>query len=169
MANRKSPAAGFAASIALVILGCVAGSAAVSEGAGRHSVLAPAGAGALSEYAMMVSIEQPDPGEGGEEDTSDTVPEKEFDTKPGTGVPTTTTTPWGGTQPDSATHRQAPPSITFPGTADTLSPASSSTPRSAGAATSTTSSRRGILGIHPIALIAGLIALHIFVVTVAGK
>ncbi len=119
---------------------------------------------------MTVSIEQPDPGAGGEEDTSDVPePDKEFKTQPGDnkGVPTTN---WGGTVPDSTNHRQSPPT-TFPGvgTSDTLSPASSSTPRSAGTATSTTSSRRGLLGIHPIALIAGLIALHVFVVTVAGK
>jgi hypothetical protein len=120
---------------------------------------------------MTVSIEQPDPGEGGEEDTSDTVPEKEFPTQPGGNQPPPPPSPtWGGTVPDSVSHRQAPPpSITFPGTADTLSPTSPSYPRSAGTAPSTASSRRGILGIHPIALIAGLIALHIFVVTVAGK
>ncbi len=29
--------------------------------------------------------------------------------------------------------------------------------------------RRGVLGLHPLALLAGLVAFHIFIVTVAGK
>ena len=29
--------------------------------------------------------------------------------------------------------------------------------------------RRGVIGLHPLALLAGLIAVHIFVITVAGK
>ena len=131
----------------------------------------------LSDYVMLASIEQPDPGAGGEEDSMETKPLEPAEPKGGTppaNQPIPSKLPPGFSLPDTA-RAHPDSSFSFPGgnaaVSESIGPASSVLPFPGGAAAPRTpaKTRRGIMGLHPIALLAGLIAFHIFVVTVAGK
>jgi hypothetical protein len=155
--------------MALVLLACgVALSAAASSAAdvtgapgGRawHSVSAPATLLALSDYVMQP---QPDDEGGGEEDTTNTDrPTFEKKDQPPANQPTgqqpaTQSFPGGNQAPFETLG--APSSQSVP-TGGTYSP-----PPPPGG-----KHRRGIIGLHPLALLVGLVALHIFVVTKVVK
>jgi hypothetical protein len=147
--------------MALVLLACgVVLSAAASSAAevtgtpgGRawHSVSAPATLLALSDYVM-----QP-PGDegGGEEDTPDTTRPfiEKKDQPPATPPPPATQSFPGGNQAPFETLG-APTTQSLPTAGGYSAP-----PPPGG------KHRRGIIGLHPLALLVGLVALHIFVVT----
>jgi hypothetical protein len=164
-----------AASLLLVL---VAGSTLVSSGtaeavSGRasrpwRSVTAPPVLLALSNYVM-----QPDPGEGGEGDTTDVEPPiKEHEPPPqptGSGQPKPL--PGFSTQ-DTTTRRDsmfstpglAPVETIGPSTTILPVPSAAGPPRPLGV-----KGRHGVFGVPPLVLLVGLIALHVFVVKVAGK
>jgi len=138
-----------------------------------RSVSAPTNVLTLSDYVMVASSDQPDPGVGGDEDSTDAQP-REPETKggtPPTNQPTPPNLPFS--VPDTAkSHGDS--SFSFPGhnpaASETIGPASPILPFPGGAAARTpVKTRRGIMGLHPIALLVGLVAFHIFIVTVAGK
>lgn len=138
-----------------------------------RSVTAPALVLTLSNYVM-----QP-PGEpgGGDEDVPDTARVFEPRTpapQPGApgGTPTTPFQPKFNI-PDT-TSRHSDSLFSVPGRApvETIGPATTILPAPSSTQPSRppgARARRGILGVHPLAILVGLIALHIFVVTVAGK
>ncbi len=124
---------------------------------------------------LAMATEQPEPGEGSD------VPRDPTGTKPKRIVePTPTTNQQPSGNPNfnkSDTTSRANSTKSFPGgdstALETLGPGSgvqafptANIPRPTAAAPR---ARRGVLGIHPLAILAGLVALHIFIVTVAGK
>lgn len=161
---------------ALLLLAVVAASAGAPERASAapaprpwRSVSAPAAVLTLADHVMQPDL--PETGEGGEEDTTDLPELRERDappasqptfTPPGTGP--------GFSIPDTSRSR-SDSVLTFPGGAAGFDSMGSAIGKSSGgtAAPPGAKPRRGILGLHPTALLVSLVALHIFVVTVAGK
>ena len=135
-----------------------------------RSVAAPADLLTLSDYVLQAPGDQPEPGEG-----EGDVPETSRILEPQTPPPQPTP---GGNQPDpfrprfdiqdTAGRRD---SLFKAAPVETIGPPSNllPLPSSAGSAPPGPRARRGVLGIHPLALLVGLIAFHIFIVTVAGK
>ena len=136
-----------------------------AEGGDAHAVQAPADAVALLDYLM-----QPPAGNegGGEEDS---VPRIERPTSGGqqqTQQPSSGGTfhpPGGSAAPDSA-KRTSP--FNNPNFGDTLT-AGFGQHRAQETAPPPPGARRGVLSLHPLAILVGLIALDIFVVSVAAK
>ena len=130
-----------------------------------RSVTAPADVVALADYI----IQPPGGDEGPPEIGGDSLREKE--PPPGNpGANTPFIPPGNGpgfSIPDSVKARS---SSTNPNYADTLAPGSPGGQfHPAATSAPPPGARHGVLGIPPLALLAGLLALHIFVVTVAGK
>jgi hypothetical protein len=167
---------------AVLLLALVAGSMLVSSGkaeasSGRasrpwRSVVAPALVLTLSDYVM-----QPP---GGDEEVPDTARVFERPTpapQPGApgGTPTTPFQPKFNIPDTTSRHDSRQDSLfSVPGRApvETIAPATTILPVPSSTQPSRPPgprARRGILGVHPLAILVGLIALHIFVVTVAGK
>ncbi|HMI30818.1 MAG TPA: hypothetical protein VK527_03695 [Candidatus Limnocylindrales bacterium] len=167
---------------ALLLLACVAGSTLLSwdnaeASSGRASgqwraVAAPADLLTLSDYVLHAPGDQPEPGEG--EDVPDTHRVFEPPRPPAEpGVPPPGGNPPGTFRPsfDSLTTRGRGDSLFKAAPVETIGPSTNllPPPSGAGAAPPGPQARRGILGVHPLALLVGLIALHIFIVTVAVK
>jgi hypothetical protein len=168
---------------AVLLLALVAGSMLVSSGkaeasSGRasrpwRSVSAPALVLTLSDYVMQPPGNVP---KEGEVDTLENEPPPRFpETKPPVGGPTTPFEPKFNI-PDTTSRPDARHDSLFsvPGRApvETIGPATTILPVPSSTQPSRPPgprARRGILGVHPLAILVGLIALHIFVVTVAGK
>jgi len=133
-----------------------------------RSVLAPAEAVALSDYLSRASDLQP-PGGGEGDGSPDTGTQIEHPIPQGGssqgGNPPVTTQPGGGTVPDSVKNslwnraREESLRAVIPGMRSNTQETAAPPP----------GARRGVLGLHPMFILVGLIALNIFVVTVAGK
>jgi hypothetical protein len=128
----------------------------------RHATAAPGNLLTLSNYVM-----QP-PGDVGEGD-GDVV-------KDSTGARKVLEPKVQQTGADTApTQPTKPPAWAFPdsaarGDSATVIPTSpASLPAVSGPPHPAAKARRGVLGIHPIALLVGMIALHVFVVGLANK
>ena len=166
---------------AFLLVVAAAGSILVSSGkaeasSGRasrpwRSIAAPAVVAlALSDYVMQPP-NLPNPGEGGQEDTTDFEPKlPEPGTQPPAGNPQN---PFQSkfSKPDTAARHDSLFSVPGAAPVETIGPSSMILPapsappsRPPGVRT-----RRGIFGVHPLAILVGLIAFHIFIVTVAGK
>ncbi len=123
---------------------------------------------APAEFSEILALAQPPTGEQTDQPDS----EREIPLpKGGLNNPTTPTTPTTETKqptfslPDTMTHGNPAALETLgPPTANRNLPAGNAAPQPAAA-----HHRRGLLGIHPIALLVGLVALHIFVVTTVVK
>ena len=130
-----------------------------------HAVQAPADAVALLDYLM-----QPPGGDGsgGEEDSVPRIERPTQGGQPQTQQPSSGGTfhpPGGSAAPDSA-KRTSP--FNNPNFGDTLT-AGFGQHRAQETAPPPPGARRGVLGLHPLAILVGLIALDIFVVSVAAK
>jgi hypothetical protein len=154
--------------MALVLLACgVALSAAASSAADVtstpggltwHSVSAPATLLALSDYVMQP---EPDSEGGGEKDTTDTgrpAPEPKNLPPANQPPPTIQSFPGGNQAPFETLGAPTTQSVPTGGSYSSPPP-----PAPGG------KHRRGIIGLHPLALLVGLVALHIFVVTKVVK
>ncbi len=133
-----------------------------------RSVSAPASTFALAEYVMQAPGNTPDPGTGSVEDTTDTEP---IITEPAVPPPSQQPPPptrQPGSVPDTV---RADSARAFPGVgpalAETIGPGSAI--RIPQAVAPPVHTRHGFLGLAPIALLAGLIVLHIFVVAAVAK
>jgi hypothetical protein len=117
---------------------------------------------------MDISAYQPDPGGGGEEDSTENSPEIEPKVDPGANPPTPPPQPkpnLGFSIPDSSRAGADSTLQQMNNPASVLPPPAAAT----GSSGSPVKSRRGVLGIHPAALLVGLVALHIFIVSVVAK
>jgi hypothetical protein len=148
------------------------GAAASSESGKRPWRLTSAPADASTLLAM--ATEQPEPGEVSDVPRDSTRTRIDNGTQPTNQQPSQNKTPTFAL-PDTTSRANSTKS--FPGgdstAVETLGPSSAiqgfptaNIPRPTAAAPR---ARRGVLGIHPLAILAGLVALHIFIVTVAGK
>ncbi len=171
-----------AVSASLLLLGCVLGSLLAPQGAAAasgkaaraarpwRSVSAPTTTLALLDYVM-----QPLPDSGGEEEPDTSRAPREQNLPPAGEGQQPRNQPINQPSfgvPDTSRHGD---SIRFPGgnpaALETLGPGSAipSIPKAAASAPPPVKQRHGILGLHPLALLVGLIAFHIFIVTSVVK
>jgi len=154
--------------LALVRFTWIAGAIWVSAGTASaapashspHATAAPGNVLTLSDYVM-----QPPGDEGDDEVVKDST-----GTRPKVLEPTAQQT-----GADTVPTRQTPikpPAWAFPDSAartDTTNVIPTSLPAPSAGAHPAAKPRRGVFGIHPIALLVGMIALHVFVVGLATK
>ncbi|HEY2923565.1 MAG TPA: hypothetical protein VGJ98_01205 [Candidatus Eisenbacteria bacterium] len=131
-----------------------------------RSVSAPADVLTLVDYVMQPPGE-PEPGEGGEEDEP-TEPREPKEPSTDQPTPLPPPAPKFDVSDTLIQRSDSVRSSPFDSTGTVIRPISAA-PGPAATATPGVKPRRGILGLHPLALLVGLIALHVFVVTAAGK
>jgi hypothetical protein len=128
---------------------------------------------------LALATEQPEPGEGSDVPVDSTKTRKRI---PDTGTPANQQgTPTQNSQnknptfnaPDTTAHADS--THAFPGgdpaALETLGAGSGfhTFPTGGAARTPVARARRGVLGIHPLAILVGLVALDVFIVKFAGK